>query len=260
LIQNLESRPPTNANFCLPQLSQYAKTLVDLLAVHTAGALQQLVRIVDSAECAPGCVDALDHQKARDDDPEGVHEDKVAPVVCGLGARVRDVEDVVVEHGGGVVEDVAVELAERDDELERVADGVVVGDEAGGDEGERAPECLRRVLVPAHSIALGAWTTYSSDRLHTQHKGVLGEVARVAQAVLLPQLAEQVLHAAHGAEVVGEVALEKGVDAAAEDEPHDGREVAVAQRRPDLLNNGEGDAQPVTNMLTSSNVFHLLAR
>jgi hypothetical protein len=49
---------------------------------------------------------------------------------------------VVVEHGGGVVEDVAVELAEGDDELERVAQGVVVSDERGGDEGEGAPEGL----------------------------------------------------------------------------------------------------------------------
>jgi hypothetical protein len=50
----------------------------------------------------------------------------------------------VVEHGGRVVENVAVELAERDDELERVADGVVVGDESGADEGERAPKGLAK--------------------------------------------------------------------------------------------------------------------
>jgi hypothetical protein len=48
----------------------------------------------------------------------------------------------VVEHGGSVVEDVAVELAERDDELEGVAEGVVVGDEAGANEREGTPEGL----------------------------------------------------------------------------------------------------------------------
>jgi hypothetical protein len=85
--------------------------------------------------------------------------------------------------------------------------------------------------------------TYGGDRLHAEHKGVLGQVARVAQAVLLPQLAKQILHAAHGAEVVGEVALEKGVDASAQDEPHDGREVAVAERGPDPLDEGERDAK-----------------
>jgi hypothetical protein len=85
--------------------------------------------------------------------------------------------------------------------------------------------------------------TYGGDSLHAEHKGVLGQVARVAQAVLLPQLAEQILHAAHGAEVVGEVALEKGVDAAAQDEPHDGREVAVAERGPDLLDEAVRDAK-----------------
>jgi hypothetical protein len=104
--------------------------------------LHQLCGIVDGAECADGGSDALVHQEAGDDDPEGVHEDKVAPVVAGLGTRVRDVEDVVVEHGGGIVEDVAVELAERDDELEGVAEGVVVGDERGGHEGQRTPEGL----------------------------------------------------------------------------------------------------------------------
>lgn len=100
------------------------------------------MRVVDGAECAPCRVDALDHQEARNDDPESIHKDKVAPVVCGLGARVRDVEDVVVEHGGRVVKHIAVKLAERDDELEGVANGVVVSDENGADEGQRAPKCL----------------------------------------------------------------------------------------------------------------------
>lgn len=85
--------------------------------------------------------------------------------------------------------------------------------------------------------------TDSRDSLHTKDKGVLGKVARVAQAVLLPQLAKQVLHATHGPEVVGEVALKKGVNAPAQDEPHDGREIAAAQRWSDLLHQDIGDAE-----------------
>jgi hypothetical protein len=120
------------------------KCLVDLLTVHAASPLHQLGRVVDGAECAPCRVDALDHQPTGDDDPEGVHENEVAPVVRGLGARVRNVEDVVVEHGGSVVEDIAVELAKRDNELEGVAERMVVGDEGSGNEGQRTPKGLAR--------------------------------------------------------------------------------------------------------------------
>ena len=85
--------------------------------------------------------------------------------------------------------------------------------------------------------------TYGSDRLHAQHKGVLGQVARVAQGVLLPQLAKQVVGAAHVAEVVGKVALEEGVDGAAQDEPHNGRHVTRAGIGPQALDAGIGDAE-----------------
>jgi hypothetical protein len=120
----------------------WSSLLVDLLAVHTSSLGHDLGRIVDGTECAPGRVHALPHEEARNDDPKGIHEHEVAPVIGGLRARVCNVEDIVVEHGGRVVEDVAVELAERDDELERVAERVVVGDENSADEGERTPEGL----------------------------------------------------------------------------------------------------------------------
>jgi hypothetical protein len=116
--------------------------LVRLLAVDATGPLHQLCRVVDGAECAPCGVHTLDHQPPGDDDPEGVHEDEVSPVVGGLGARVCNVEDVVVEHGGRVVENVTIELAERDDELQRVAERVVVRDQGGGDERTGSPESL----------------------------------------------------------------------------------------------------------------------
>ncbi len=40
----------------------------------------------------------------------------------------------MVEKRGCVVQNVAVELAERDDKLERVAERMVHGDQVGGDE------------------------------------------------------------------------------------------------------------------------------
>ena len=48
----------------------------------------------------------------------------------------------MVEERGSIVQYVAVELAERDDELGRVAERVVDGDEVGAEEGTGAPEYL----------------------------------------------------------------------------------------------------------------------
>lgn len=70
--------------------------------------------------------------------------------------------------------------------------------------------------------------TYGSNGLHAQDEGVLGEVAGVAEGVLLPELAKQVLHAAHVPEVVGKVALEERVDAAAQHEPHHDGHIGIA--------------------------------
>lgn len=52
----------------------------------------------------------------------------------------------MVEERGRVVENVTVELAQRDDELQRVAQRVVDGDEVGGEEGEGTPEGLRKSI------------------------------------------------------------------------------------------------------------------
>ena len=108
---------------------------------------------------------------------------------------------------------------------------MVDGDEVGSQEGARAPKYLRQGSVrdTAHDDQrLSLVNTYSSDCLHAEDKGVLGQVAGVAQCVLFPQLAKQVVHAAHVAEVVGKVALEERVDASAQDEPHDGGQVPGA--------------------------------
>jgi hypothetical protein len=120
----------------LPGLSRLF--LVSLLAQ----LLNQPGGIVDGCKGAPGSHDALVHEVSRDDDPEGIHQDKVAPVIVLLRTRVRQVEDVVVKERSGVVQDVAVELAERDNELGRVAERVVDGDEVGSQKGAGAPEYL----------------------------------------------------------------------------------------------------------------------
>lgn len=136
----------TQFTHAVDTLQATGRLLVDLLAIDASGPAHEPRGIVHCAESTDGGADALVHEIAWDDDPEGVHEDKVAPVVCGLGARVRYVEDVVVEHGGCIVEHIAVELAERDDELEGVAQGMIVGDQAGGDEGAGPPESLQTAV------------------------------------------------------------------------------------------------------------------
>ena len=57
-------------------------------------------------------------------------------------ARVRLAKDDLVERAGSVVEHVAVELAEGDDDLQRMAEGVLGGDHVREDERERAPAYL----------------------------------------------------------------------------------------------------------------------
>jgi hypothetical protein len=94
-------------------------------------------------ESPPRPPDTAPDQDPGDDDPEAVHEDEVEPVVEGLRPRVADVEYVLVEEARGVVEDVAVELAEGDDELEGVAERVLGCDHVGCCEGEGAPKYLR---------------------------------------------------------------------------------------------------------------------
>ena len=127
---------------CKPAASKVRHSSLLLVVAHLLSLLQQLGGIVDGFESTDGSVDALVHQVAGDDDPEGVHQHEVAPVVGSLGAGVGNIEDVVVEQRGRVVENVAVELAQRDDELQGVAQGVVDGDEVGGEEGEGTPEGL----------------------------------------------------------------------------------------------------------------------
>lgn len=68
--------------------------------------------------------------------------------------------------------------------------------------------------------------TYGGDALHDEDERVAGQVARVAERVLLPDLGEWVLVASQGGVVDAEVALEEEVDKAAHDEPEEGELVA----------------------------------
>lgn len=75
------------------------------------------------------------HQDAGDDHPEDVEEAKVKVVVVRAGVAVGG----ALNHRGQVVEDTAVELAERDDQLSNVARGRVVIHGLGGEEGQGTP-------------------------------------------------------------------------------------------------------------------------
>lgn len=102
--------------------------------VGSTALLQQPLGLVERVKSPPRCAHSGIDEIERNDNPEGVHEHKVTPEVKRLRARVRTVEEVVVEQARGIVEHVAVELSERDDDLEWIAERVVGRDEAGGHE------------------------------------------------------------------------------------------------------------------------------
>lgn len=172
--------------------------------------LLHLLQALELGKRPLGGTDALKDQGTGDDDPEGVAQEVVGPEIVVLGPAVVF---LVHEHGegaGGVVQDVAIDLADADDELERVAQGVAGHDGVGDEEGDGAPE-------------------EGGDGLHGDEERVLGEVAGVGEGVLLPELAEEVELAGHVLEVVGEVAFKESVDEAAEDEPQGGKHLPAAQ-------------------------------
>nr|POE86489.1 hypothetical protein CFP56_46673 [Quercus suber] len=81
------------------------------------------------------------------------------------------------------------------------------------------------------------------DALHAHDERVAGEVARVGEGVLLPHLADEGLRRAQRHEVRGVVALEEDVDAARQHEPHDGEQLAAAQRRLRAPRDDEGQGE-----------------
>jgi hypothetical protein len=101
--------------------------------------VKQLLRPVERREGPRGGRHAVADEDEGYDDPEGVHQDKVSPVVRSLWPRVGETQHALVEQARRVVQHVAVELAERYDDLEGVTERVVDGDERGREKRERAP-------------------------------------------------------------------------------------------------------------------------
>ena len=60
-------------------------------------------------------------------------------------------------------------------------------------------------------------SSHHSQAFHTQHQRIWGHVSRVAQRILFPKLAEEVLHARHLRIIVYKVSLEEDVDGAGYD-------------------------------------------
>lgn len=143
-------------------------------------------RRLDLGECLCGLADALLDKQQRNNNPEEVAEEVVSPEVKSLRSAVHNVVYNLLERADGVVQDVTVQLAQADDELERVSQRVVDNDEVDTEEGHWAPE-------------------NSSDGFHANSEGVLGHVARIRQGIFLPELAEDVCLAGHVECIVGKV-------------------------------------------------------
>lgn len=91
---------------------------------------------------------------------------------------------------------------------------------------------INLVSCPPRNRRIPRSSTYSSDGLHAEDKGVLRQVSGVGQRILLPELPEKILQAAHAPEVVRKVSFKQQVDAAAQDKPHDCRQIRSRNLRP----------------------------
>lgn len=105
--------------------------------------LLNLLRVVLSLDrnlhCTVQVLDRVVHQDAGNNHPEDVEETKVEVVVVRVGVAMGR----ALNHGSGVVEDAAVELTERDDELGDVAGGSVVVHCVCNEERQWAPRELQ---------------------------------------------------------------------------------------------------------------------
>lgn len=113
-----------------------------LCATVLSATLRGLLCLIQRLESLRSPSDTLNDEDQWDHNPEAVHQNKVSPVVVCFRAGVCSVKNVVVENACRVVQDVAVELAERNNNLKSVPEGVICRNQAGGEEGERAPESL----------------------------------------------------------------------------------------------------------------------
>lgn len=132
----------------------------------------------------------------RNDNPKGIAKDEIPPEEGSFRSRIRQIENVMVKHARRIVQHIAIKLTKGYESLQWVSQGMLGHDHACQNEGKWAPEKGR-------------------DRFHAQHEGVLGLIPRVRQRVLFPELAKEILHCGHAAEIVCEIAFEEKVDAAA---------------------------------------------
>jgi hypothetical protein len=65
------------------------------------------------------------------DDPESIHEYKVPIVVVRLGAGVHLAEQLLVKDACGVVENIAIKLAEGNDDLKGMTERMIRHDHVG---------------------------------------------------------------------------------------------------------------------------------
>jgi len=79
---------------------------------------------------------------AREDHPDEVHEEVIAPEVEKFRSRVCDLRIVVIEHAGGIVENQSINLAHANNDLKRMAERVRVRDEECYNETDRTPSEL----------------------------------------------------------------------------------------------------------------------
>ena len=101
----------------------------------------------------------------------------------------------MIEHAGGIVENIAIHLAKGHHCLKWIPQGVIYSDQICCEEGERAPAELRSMSVRIGRLS--SFSTYRGDRLHAQYERIRCEVPRVRESVLFPQLAENVLCRSH---------------------------------------------------------------
>jgi hypothetical protein len=102
---------------------------------------------------------------------------------------------VVLEKTGRVVQDVAIDLAQRHDQLDSVSERMIGADHVDQQKRQRPPEERR-------------------DGFHPDQEGVGCEIPRVRERIFLPELSEQVLRWAHALVVPREVAFEEEMDTA----------------------------------------------
>ena len=130
----------------------------------------------------------------------------------------------MLEVGGAVVQNVAVDLAQADQSLER--------------EPQRVPEDHHRSDKHAARSP-----SDRSDALHAQNKGVLCQVAAVRERVLFPHLSNPRLVGANVQHVENVVSLEEDVDRARKDEPHGCEELDIRKVGLQTLGDDVGGAE-----------------